>query len=374
MDLLSADDLVALAEDRGGTRISLFLPTHRAGPRIARNRIRLKNLIQQAERVLREDGMPPAEVGRLLEPTQHLLEDGWSLKEPGDGLALFLAPDRMRSYRLPLRPQELVTVGERFFVRPLLPLLVAGGQFYVLALSQDRSRLYGGSRVSLEEVEMDGLPLGAWLSMPRSRPKANAFLADRGGSGRRTVFHGGGEEDDKVLLLHHFQRVDRVLRDVLGSQGAPLVLAGVRSVQAFYRTANTYPHLLGQGLDGSAEHLSPADLHRRAWPLVEPVLRAQESAAASSYRALAGTGRTSDEVATVLVAAEHGRVQELLLSTDASRPVGAAARLARLSDPPGHDDQLDRAAVATLKNGGHVYAVPRRRMPCAGPVAAILRY
>jgi hypothetical protein len=49
MDLLSAHDLIRLADERGGaTRISLFLPTHRGGSQTDRNRIRLKNLLATA--------------------------------------------------------------------------------------------------------------------------------------------------------------------------------------------------------------------------------------------------------------------------------------------------------------------------------------
>ena len=48
MDLLSAHDMIRLADERGATRISLFLPTHRGGPQTDRNRIRRKNLLATA--------------------------------------------------------------------------------------------------------------------------------------------------------------------------------------------------------------------------------------------------------------------------------------------------------------------------------------
>jgi hypothetical protein len=50
MDVLQTHDLIRLADQRGGTRISIFLPTHRGGPQTERNRIRLKNpdVIQSA--------------------------------------------------------------------------------------------------------------------------------------------------------------------------------------------------------------------------------------------------------------------------------------------------------------------------------------
>ena len=62
-------------------------------------------------------------------------------------------------------------------------------------------------------------------------------------------------------MYKHFQRVDRDLRDLLGDQRAPLALAGVRSTQALYRRANTRPHLLPEGIDGSPLSLTPDGLH-----------------------------------------------------------------------------------------------------------------
>ena len=177
-------------------------------------------------------------------------------------------------------------------VRPLLPLLIGGGHFYVMALSQDEIRLFHGTRFGLDQVQLDGLPLAVWLTMPRRQPQVHAFLADRGGAGARAVIHGSGADDAKPLVLQHFRRVDQALRELLGGDNAPLVLAGVRHLQASYRQANTHPRLLATGVDGSPRDLSPNQLHHRAWPLVEPVLRGHEAAAATEHRALRGTGRS----------------------------------------------------------------------------------
>ena len=81
--------------------------------------------------------------------------------------------------QVPLRLPELVTVGDRFVVRPLLPLLTAGGHFHLVALSQDEIRLFRGTRFGLDAVELDGLPLAVWLTMPRRQPQVHAFSAAR---------------------------------------------------------------------------------------------------------------------------------------------------------------------------------------------------
>jgi hypothetical protein len=91
---------------------------------------------------------------------------------------------------------------------------------------------------------------------------------------------------------------------------------------------------------------------------------------------LHGTGRTGDETADVLGAAQQGRVETLFLSTDAPewRSSSDDGPLVRLADTTSPGERLDRAAMATLRHGGTVYAVPAPRMPSINPVAATLRY
>jgi hypothetical protein len=376
MEILNALDLGRLADQRGSSRVSVFLPTHRGGPQTDRNRIRLKNLLREAHQALHIDGMHTGQIDAILAPGHQLLDHMRLRDQASDGLAVFLGPDGCRHMQVPLRLPELVTVGDRFVIRPLLPLLTAGGHFHLLALSQDEIRLFHGTRFALDPVELDGLPLAVWLTMPRRQRQVHAFVADRGGAGTGVVFHGSRDEDAKPLVLRHFQRVDQALRELLGGDQAPLVLAGVRYLQAIYHQANTHPQLLAAGIDGSPRDLGPDQLHHRAWPLVEPMLRRHEVAAATATRALQGTGLTSNEPAEVLAAAQEGRVETLFLSTDAPewRTRTDGGPLVRLDDTTSPSERLDRAAVATLRHGGVVYAVPAPRMPSTHPVAATLRY
>lgn len=371
MDLsntLNARDLITLSDERGGHRVSVFLPVNRADAAGGRHRARVKNLLRDAEQALRADGVTATEL--VLAPARRLLDSPHRAEGSGDGLALFCAQGSLRQFWVPQRLPELVAVGDRFLVRPLLPLLGAAGHFYVLALNQDEIRLWRGSRHSMQQMALDGLPLAVWLTMPRRRAQVHAFVADRGGAGGRAVFH-GIEDDQTPLVVQHFRRVDRALREVLQADDVPLLLAGVRSTQALYRQVNTHPGLIREGIDGNSRELNADQLHRLAWPLAEPILRAGETTAAAVYRELQGTGRTCADVTTVHAAAEQGRIDTLFLRADA--PAGAT-KVIRVYENPPTIDRSDAAAVATLRHGGTVHAVSRDRMPDRAPMAAILRY
>lgn len=371
MDILNAQVLTKLHDERGGVQISMFLPTHRGGPQTDRNRIRLKNQLRQTEHALRGDGMSAAATADMLQPARHLMDRGRFWDRPSDGLAIFLRPGGLRHFRVPLRLPELVAIGDRYLVRPLLPLLSTGGHFYVLALNQEDIQLFKGSRYRLDEVTVDGLALAVWATMPRRRAQVHSFVSDRGGSGGRAVF-GGIEDDPTPLVLEHFRRVDRALREVLQAEAAPVVLAGVRSTQALYRQVNTHPRLIGEGVDGNCRDLNLEHLHRLAWPLAEPVLRGHEITAAVTYRALRGSGRTCNDPTAVGIAARQGRVETLFVRTDS--PAAGTPPVIRLQENTSEADRLDLAAISTLRHSGTVYAVPRDRMPDTAPMAATLRY
>jgi hypothetical protein len=46
MDIINTHDLLRLTDQRGGTRISIFLPIHHGGPQTERNPVRLKNQLR----------------------------------------------------------------------------------------------------------------------------------------------------------------------------------------------------------------------------------------------------------------------------------------------------------------------------------------
>ena len=124
----------------------MFLPAHRVSPESGQDRIRLKNLLNEAEERLVAGGLRPPAARDVLQPGRELLQADpfWSYQS--DGLALFLAPGWSRVFRLPLDLPELLVVADRFHVKPLLPLLANDYRFYVLALSQNEVRLLEGTR------------------------------------------------------------------------------------------------------------------------------------------------------------------------------------------------------------------------------------
>jgi hypothetical protein len=371
------------------------MPTHRVGREIQQDPIRLKNLLAQADEHLVAGGLRTPDVQQLLEPAQALLVDGLFWEYQSDGLAMFISSDTFRCYRLPFDFRELVVVADRFHLKPLLPLLAGDGRFYVLALSQSEIRLLQGTRYSVSPVNLERVPESLdqvlkW-SDPEKRLQFHTTTRTPGGervrpsvrTERPAIFHGHGvasADDPKDYILRYFHRVDEGLSDVLGGERAPLVLAGVDYLHPIYRDANTYPHLLDQGIEGSPEELSAKELHEQAWAVVQPLFLAQQEQAAALYTQLAGTGseRSADRVEHVAPAAYVGRVETLFVALGLQQwgtfdPQTNAVHLHQ-QPQPGDEDLLDFAAIHTLLNGGTVYAVDPHKVPGHKPLAALFRY
>jgi hypothetical protein len=158
----------------------------------------------------------------------------------------------------------------------------------------------------------------------------------------------------------------------------PLVLAGVEYLFPIYREANTYLHLLDEGVAGNPDRESAEALHARAWAVVEPYfMRAREEAVAS-YRAYAGSERASNDLRVIIPAAYYGRIEHLFLAADQEQwgtfnPATTTLHVHR--EPRFQDDELlDMAATQTLLHGGAVYVVEQAQMPDERLLAAVFRY
>src|SRR5258706_6162776 len=105
---VSPGELRQLAETHGGTCVSLYMPTHREGPEVQQDPIRLKNLLAEAERRLLAAGMRTPDIQAILAPAGELVAPHNFWQRQGEALAIFLAPNLFRDYRLPFDAKELL--------------------------------------------------------------------------------------------------------------------------------------------------------------------------------------------------------------------------------------------------------------------------
>lgn len=383
MDLITHATVRELAETQQSPCISIYLPTHRNSRDRRQDPIRLKNLLNDADAQLRDKGLGEAEVKELLASARRLIEDTNFWKYQSDGLALFLARGTFHHYRLPLGFEELAVVTDHFHLKPLLPLIQEDGRFYLLALSQNSARVFQGSRLSLSELDVAGMPSSLAEALRFDDPEVSLQFRQKGaetGTDRAAIYHGhgAGADDRKKRLLRYFQQIDRGLQELLADQHAPLVLAAVDYYLPIYREAARHRWLLDECVSGNPEDVSIADLHTRAWQIAEKEFSRSRQEAQEKLGQALSNNKGSQALKEIVRAAHQGRVDTLFVRRDEQMwgtfdPDSMSVHVHQ-EQQAGDKDLLDLAALQTFLMDGTVYAVPANELPERASVAAIYRF
>ncbi len=244
--------------------------------------LRLKNLTQQAEDLLIRGGMRSPDARKMLQVITDLPKDVATWNQGGDGLALFVDPQASHSFRVSRALREFVHVGDRFCIKALLPLIDAGDQFLILALSQNRTRLLEADCNGATEVDVAGLPqrLDATLHLDGAdRGEQVHSGGDFGTSKQAAVFHGQGGSPDahKENLKLFFRDIHHALEPTLRRKQLPLILVGVDYLLPIFREACNYSGLTNEQVTGNFDYLNAKEIHQKVWPVMQSLFRAQSN-------------------------------------------------------------------------------------------------
>ncbi len=320
MPIVGEPDLRTLIEYRGPQSVTIQITTFRAGRDTRQNAISAQNALADTEKQLCELGLKEAEARAYLEEANTLFLDDTFWRHQGDGLVLYIGPDRMWSYRLPFGVPTLVHVGSRFLVKPLLKRLGRNRRFYILALSANASRFFEATPDGIQHVELTDAPESIDDLMKYIvREKSLQFHTDGAGrpSGQRRsiTFHGHGVGTDDTLdnkrLEEYCRMVSRSVEEAIKGSEAPLVLAADERPQAAFRQISGYEHLVDQGISSNPEQMDPEELHRRALRWVRPSLEAPLESARARFREAAGSGLALTDIPEAVRAGQDGRIETL---------------------------------------------------------------
>ncbi len=389
MEDLTREVLRTLARHEAGRSVSIVMPTHTGGPDTREDPIRFRNLLREAEDEFVETGGRRPEIRERLKPLYSRVDEAGFWAHQGPGLAVFVG-DEPHTYRVPVDVEALVTVGPRFYLKPLLPALTEGERFYVLALSQRSVRLLEATPRDVEEIDLPAdTPRGvddiARYEVPERSLQFHTEVPAGRGEDRAAVFHGHGGASDEALqkkrAREFCEAVHRGVMRRLNGRNVPLVLAAADPIIGIYRNINKYPNLVDEVVHGNPDRVGAEALRDRAAEVLRPVFReGLERDAERYHRAVevAEGDRASADLETIITAARDGRVDTLWVATDENvwGRVDTEARRIRRHDRrrAGDEDLLNTASVLALRSGAAVHAMPRGQLPEAGPVAATFRF
>ena len=383
MRSLTQAQFKTLAEYREKWCVSLYMPTDPARLENRKDTIRLRNLLADAEKDLRERGMRAPDVSQMLSEADALVSDGVFWRDPLGGIAMYIAPGYFRFVKTEQRLAEYLLVSERFHLKPLMKADRKAESFSVLTLSQNKVQLFRSTADGLEEIHLANVPtsLEEALQFEDGGKQLQHHVVPRArGGGGQAIYHGHGSAypDEKDSILQFFRKLDVGVVDLLKADMLPLVLVGVDYIRALYAQASEYPRIMGEGIPGSADGMSTKRIHDRAKQIVAPYYRADVDRALERYYRNRLSLRTSDLLEMILPAANHGQVETLFVAEDAAcwGSFDEEAQALQISEGPSSegDDLVDLACVRTAENGGQVIFLPREKMPDELDLAASFFY
>ena len=383
IDNLTQDDLRKLARIEDPAAVTLLMPTFESGREVRQNAVRFKNLVTRIHDELKRSGMTPDEIEVRLCDARSLIDDNTWWQHQGRGLAWFSSREGCVRFRLPVEVEEQGILAEHFYLRPLIQVPQQNGNFFLLAVSQNRVRLFRGNRFEMELLDPDKMP-----SDLRSALNIDEYVeslqqhstAPRSVSGGM-MFHGHGgagmdvQKQDEILPF--FRRIDEAFCSHFGNQKLPLLFAGVDFLFPLYREASDYHWLIDRPIEGNTDESTPSKLQQLALEALAPTFARAVNEALESYHDGIGKLNAGHDASTILTAARDGLVETLLLS-DADRCWGIRTDGTdgfELSEEntDGSLDLGNEATIYTLRTGGRVLMCDTERMPDRVSMAAVFR-
>ncbi len=388
IDIPTLAEFKALAQIKGETCVSLYLPTSPLVDNIRANRIAFRDLAREALVQLREAGADKRKIAVFEERFDHLaglehdVQDEDKIRklqrakpDPFDtfwhyqanGLAVLSTSGLMRMFRLPDAPKPLAEMADRLHLTPLIRAMTSPHDIFVLALAEESVRL-----------------IHAFANFPPVRLQIPDLPRNAEEATRRPSFHVRAPrrrlqnlEGEKVLLQKYVRKVEQAVHGVFAGLNTPLVLAAEEPLASMFRSLNTYPRLADEIIEGNPDQVTDAELEDAAIPILDRLYSREVKAAIALYDQLKPRRATTD-VSYAAHAATAGAVEQLLVDLDAVVP-GLVSDLDGSVIYSASDDAetysvVDEVARRALYTGARVLGARREELPDRAPLTAILRY
>jgi len=388
IDIPTLAEFKALAQVKGETCVSLYLPTSALGDNAKVNRTAFKDIAKEALSQLKEAGADKKKIAVFEGQFEHLagpehdvqdedkirklqrakpdpIESFWHYQ--GNGLSVLATARIMRMFRLPDAPKPLAEVADRFHLTPLIRTMTSPHDVFVLALAEESVRL-----------------VHVFVNFPPERLQVPDLPSNAEEATRRPSFHVRAPrrrlqnlEGEKVLLHKYVRKVEHAISSVLAGRNAPLVLAAEEPLASMFRSVNTYPRLADEMIVGNPGLRTDGELEDAAIPILDRLYSRELKAVIALYDELKPRRATTD-VSYAAHAATAGAVEQLLVDLDAVIPGlvsdidGSVVYSA--SDNAETYSVVDEVARRALYTGARVMGARKEELPDRAPLTAILRY
>jgi hypothetical protein len=363
--------------------ITIYMPTHKTSspPHMTEDQIRFKNLFSQALKDL-SSREGHSEYSRQFEDMcRDLLETKDFWEHMNESMLLCARPGLFEYYHLPVDSDEYIAVSDHFHLAPVCGLVNDMADYYVLALAEQNPVLYRGNDYELRQTTVE-LPssVKTALNIDEMHIKSVQFASVASPKGAQYHGHGGAKDTGDAERLQYFRIIDSIVNDYTESS-LPLILSGVSSEIAEYKSVSRYTRILDKHIDGRYIERDMPKLHIEAKKIIfEEVTSKRHEETARRFHQYYGQGNglASSNVNEIKDAAEKGRVDTLLINMyrhtrDTVRD--NAGKVKKIVFPADKGSALiDYIANRVVSQGGKVFNLTYEEMPNGKLAAAVNRY
>lgn len=385
MSLLYKKDIEELNKVNAENCISLFVPTHRAGEEVLNHKdvLALKTQVKHVKHKLSKKGLQDLDISKMLAPVEKLIDDSRFWSHQSDGLAIFLTDSFFRKYTLPIYFQEFNAVADSFYLKPLMPMFVGDGTFYLMTLQLETVKLYECTKYSFTEIVIDDLiPKNLQERVGYDYEEKNLqFRTQQAGKGQ-AMFHGqeAATGKDKKEIKVYFKAINDGLSTILREETSPLLIVSQDYLFSIYEEINTYQNLVKQHVKVDFDAIDIFDIHEMAWEKMAPTFDQARKDKIARFLAEQGTGKTAVEIKAILPAAFDGKIETLFCENmaDIYGTYKKENRTITLSISEENDNSISLmnvAAIQTFLKGGDIYLLDKEDMPNPNSkINALYRY
>ncbi|HEY1945538.1 MAG TPA: hypothetical protein VGG97_00925 [Bryobacteraceae bacterium] len=342
----------------------------------------LKDLLRSGRELLSARGLEAEAINHFLAPVTAFLANPEIWGGTEQSLFLFRTPDAFYSFAAPLAVEPRAIVGSHFYLKPLFPFLAEPRRYYVLAISENSTRLLRCENSQCTEVHSGDLPSSlkeALHGRDFSTSLQAHFSGASGGPGLTHHAHSGPVEEAHQNRQLYCRHIQAAIRKLLGVSGDPLILACVKEYIPLFQRVNTYANLSFEAILGNPDHLTPSELHAAAQKIANLQGQQKAKAALARYTELRHTGRSLATPPDILRAVFQGRIADVLIASDvdvwgAFDPATETVSLSPNAPRANDEELLNLIAIEASLHGGMVNSLPLAAMPAGQVATAVLRY
>ena len=358
------EEVLQLAEVRADVCVSVYLETSPMKMYSEGCRIELGNLLKDAYRKLEEEGFDKRRLEALRDEVDTVTGEEDFCRYQANSLVILATPDMVRVYRLANHLTTQLEVSDRFHLQPLLRALTFPHTAYILALSDNETRVIELCPDSEpERMRLPDLPRDAMSALGLKHMTASVSALNESGSKER-----------KRRLAVYCRKVDEALKPLVKQCDSPVILAAAEPIASIFRSVATVC-LADETVTGSPDRLSDHELVELARPVLDKHYVRLLEGVKERFEERAGQNRVATDIADVARAATYGMVSLALVDFEQVTPglIDENGEVVH-TDEPGAYGVIDEIVKRSLESGAKVLSVRAADMIGDTGVAAVLRY